>query len=487
MQSIARVTKLRRAGEKARSMRKPPTNELREPGPLLDLVPQISPQLRRPDHLAPIAEVLERALDESIEVCISVPPRHGKTTLLLHAIVWILMKDPTATILYASYAHGFAAKQVRKAMRLAERAGIKLGDTRRRDEWNTAEGGGVKACGVGGQITGEGFRVIFVDDPHKNRAEAESRQIRERVIEGFRDDIYTRQDPRGTSVFVVATRWHEHDLTGVLSRAEPANDADDAVEPFGLINLPAIRPSNDNAARIVALAPDLFSLERLVKLRSRVGEYGWASLYMGSPRPRGGALFTDAVLLERLDDSSSYRYSIGLDLARTARTRSDWNVATVFRLDLATNLIDVVEVVREQGVLTDKVREGEIDEGFARRLNALQARYPGARTVMYTGRDEENLLALLAEHATYPCEVEGIPAAADKWLRAQPYAAAWNEGRVRMLRTAPWASTFVAEHVGFTGLKGGRDDQVDAGAAGFDALADEGTGLAEAMRRVTIK
>lgn len=488
MESIARVTKLRRIGEKARAARSSRVNAPRRPVRLLKFVPATSPRLREPRHLAPVADAFERAMRGTVvEVCISVPPRHGKTTLLIHAIVWILVQDPRAQILYASYAHSFAAKQVRKAMAIAKRVGLQLGDTRRADEWNTAEGGFVKACGVGGQITGEGFTIIIVDDPHKNRAEAESAQIRERVIEGFRDDIYTRQDPRGTSVFVVHTRWHVHDLIGVLS-AEAANDNGDgdeaeAVEPFELINLPAI-VANDNGER-EALAPDLFTLRWLMRMKARLGEYSWASLFMGSPQPRSGALFkVGAVLVEKLRSEGAYRYAIGLDLARTARTRSDWNVAVVLRLNLEDHLVDVVEVLRAQGTLTDTVRSDVFDQGFASHLHALLQRYPGARAVMYTGRSEEQLLGLLAHHADYPCAVEGIPAPTEKYLRATPYASAWNEGRVRVLRNAPWTNKFVSEHMEFTGLKGGRDDQVDAAAAGFDALAEDSTSLLEAMEKV---
>lgn len=469
MESIARVTKIRRARDKVRAGRKPPSNARRDPGPLLALVPKLSPRLHAPDHLAPVADAFERSMTETVEVCVSVPPRHGKTTLVLHAIVWILLRNPRAQILYASYAHGFAAKQVRKARKIAEAAGVAFGETKRRDEWDTAEGGFVKACGVGGQITGEGFTHIIVDDPHKNRAEAESAVIRGRVIDGFRDDIYTRQDPSGTSVFVIHTRWHEHDLTGVLTK--PANDNaddDEAIPPFEHVNLQAIA-ANDNGEE-AALAPKLFPLERLKKLRVRVGPYGWASLYMGSPRPRSGALFTGAVLLEQLDDESSYRFAIGVDLSRTSRTRSDWNAAVVLRLDTATGLVDVVDVVRMQGTITDKVRDGDFEEGFARRLHALQQVYAGATTVMYTGRAEDNLLDLLASLKDYPCVVEGRLASSEKYDRAQAYAGAWNEGRVRVPKDARWTNAFVSEHISFTGEKGGRDDQVDAAAAAYDAL-----------------
>jgi phage terminase large subunit-like protein len=80
--------------------------------------------------------------------------------------------------------------------------------------------------------------------------------------------------------------------------------------------------------------------------------------------------------------------------------------------------------------------------------------------------------------------VEIISAKGDKYARAQPYAGAWNAGRV--LLPSPkfreeaddrgqdhlwqWADPYVSEHVNFTGQKHGEvDDQVDAGAAMHDA------------------
>lgn len=458
---LTRIQGIQRQQRKIRATRAPSTSRAHAGGGLLELVPRLSPHLHSPDHLAPIAAEIERSAVEPVEVCISVPPRHGKTTLVVHAIVWILLRDPTAKILYASFAHGFASKQVRRAMRLAQRAGIALGDMQRRDEWTTAEGGSVKAAGVGGQIVGEGFTHVFVDDPHKNRAEAESRIIREGVVEGFQDDIYTRQDPRGTSIFVVHTRWHERDLIGSLTQVT----SEDGPPPFRMVSLPAL----DGAGR--ALAPLLFTAERLLKLRARVGEYTWASLYQGSPRPRGGADFGDATTVDQLPPSMGSSWSIGVDIAHTARTRSDYNAAVVMRKDHATDITYVVEVVRLQGALTDKRADGAVEPGFARKLAALQARYPTARTVAYTGRDEELVLSLLSALRDHACHVEAWPSGAfDKRERAQPYAAAWRDRRVVLPQHAMWLSDFVLEHAAFTGLKGDQDDQVDAAAAAWDAL-----------------
>ena len=483
MSSIARVAKLKRLRARVREMQgawrvQTPV----DPGPLLDLMVRISPHLQPSVHMEAIAEQVERCLDEDIEMCFSMPPRHGKTTLLIHAIVWILLTEPTASILYVSYAHGFAATQVRAAMALAQAAGIQLGDIQRAGEWTTAAGGRVKAAGVGGQLAGEGFRVIFVDDPHKNRAEAESPLIRGKVFRGFLDDIYTRQDPKGTSVFVVHTRWHEDDLIGNLTTAK--SDAVGYAKPFAYTNIRAIEVDSDGEE--VALAPWLFSIDRLRKLRETSGPYGWESLYQGEPKPRSGRLFVDAQVIESLDapEHDGYRYAIGLDLARTRRTRADWHAAVVMRRSMRTGAIDVVEVEHVRCALVDHVvGRRVVEEGFVRRLHALQQRYPEAQTYMYTGRDEEALLALLAGQADYPCEVIATPAPADKWVRAQPYGAAWRKGTVRVPRHQRWTNGFVTEHVRFTGADGDKDDQVDAAAAAYDALANDGDNAFDEVMR----
>ena len=424
--------------------------------------------MHRPEHLAPLAEKLERALDETVEVCFSVPPRHGKTTLIVHAIVWLLLRDPTATILYVSYAHGFAEKQVRKAMRLAQIAGVRLGDVQRSDYWTTAAGGGVMAAGVDGQVTGEGFRVIFVDDPHKNRAEAESLIKREGVVVGFNDNIFTRQDPRGTSIFVVHTRWHERDLIGQLTNPEATDDPEDRAEPFEVVNLPALN------AKGLALAPKLFNTSKLRRIEKRLGPYSWASLYQGAPRPPGGALFTDVTLFEDGDATQlgGYTDAIGVDLTHTSKTRADHNALAVLRRYHMTGVVRVIDVRRRRGVLTDRKIGGAVDEGFARELAAVQRAHPGARTVQFTGGDEELVLLLLAQLRESACYVEALPSGSrDKWTRSQSYAAAYNDGRVQVRAGQAWTDGFVAEHAAFEGRPGDQDDQVDAATAAYEVLA----------------
>lgn len=472
LSAARRTVRFAAAARRLRPAEAPPDGH---PGPLLDFVPQLSPHLHAPDHLEPVARLIEaipaqhvRAWEDPdavspmpLEVCLSVPARHGKTTLIQHAIAWLLRVDPTLRILYVSYAFEFAKKQTARAQRLAITAGVQLGARRLADDWETTSGGGVKAAGVDGQITGEGFHVIFVDDPHKNLAEAYSERIRNAVIDGFWADIYTRQDPRGTNVVVVHTRWHERDMIGTLTR--PRADEEDGAKPWLYVNLPAL------GAHDTPLAPRLFSREKLQRLRARVGPHVWASIYQGSPRPQGGLLFAGAALLEHVPDDGVYRYAIGVDLARTAKTRSDHNAAAVLRRDTRTGQVVVVDIERRRCALTRKEREDGFDAGFVEVLHTLSVRYPGAPFVMYTGREESALLDLIAAQPR-GVRVQALPALVDKALRATPFAVAWNASVVSAPRYAPWSEAFVRELVAFTGEKGGEDDQVDAAAAAYDKL-----------------
>jgi predicted HicB family RNase H-like nuclease len=63
------------------------------------------------------------------------------------------------------------------------------------------------------------------------------------------------------------------------------------------------------------------------------------------------------------------------------------------------------------------------------------------------------------------------PATADKFIRSQAVAAAWNQGKVLVPAAAPWLDAFIAEVCNFTGVNDAQDDQVDALASGHAALA----------------
>lgn len=418
---------------------------------LLEFVPYASPRWVSPNHLAPIAEMFERILrGDVVRAVASTPPRHGKTELLLHGMAYLLADDPERQLSYIGYATTFAEDKSRKARGIAREVGVPISpEAWSRKNWRTGVAdGGVWATSITGPLTGQGFGVMIVDDPIRDRATAESATYRQHHYEWFNDTAFTRLEPGGSCI-VVQTRWHEDDLAGRLIK-----------DGWECVNLPALGDGTDpDRPEGSALWPERWPAERLLEIKAQLGEYGWASLYQGQPRPRGGALFQDVRFFERLPGGPR-RYAIGLDLAYTRRTHADYSVAVVL-CEIGGNFY-VLDVIREQVEAS----------AFAARLRGLMATYPGVTPTWYAGGTEQGVVSLLSGMGV---RVNALPARADKYVRAQPASAAWNEGRILLSEGAAWASNFVAEVASFTGVNDRHDDQVDALAAAFDSLDTSGT------------
>lgn len=404
--------------------KQPQVRPLTNPHTLLDFVPHAYHEFEPPHHLAPIAELIERAQREQVRAVVSTPPQHGKSRLVLAALVWLLAKDNRKRHAYITYAQQFARDQSFIARLAAEQTGLELA-AESLDRWRTSEGGGLMFTGVGGPLTGAAVDgLMIVDDPVKNRQEAESRLYRERTYDWFNSAALTRVHP-GASVVVVATRWHPEDLSGRL-----------IAQGWESINLPAI--SEDGTALWEAKRP----LAWLEQQRQQIGEYDWAALYMGSPRPKGGAVFQDAFYYDELP-ATGYREAWGVDWAYTASNRADYSVAIQGK------------AYGDTLYLTDMVRQQSELPAF---VASLKARGVKAVTSYMSGT-EKAIEQFLAREGV---KVTRLPATGDKFTRAQPAAAAWNTGRILLPKNASWLQPLLAEVLGFTGLGDKHDDITDA-------------------------
>jgi hypothetical protein len=153
---------------------------------------------------------------ETKRLMIFMPPRHSKSeTVTVHYSAWRLECDRKLNIILGSYNQKLANRFSRRIKRVAEGRMELSKERRAAEEWETEEGGGVRAVGVGAGVTGFGAGLIMIDDPVKNRAQAESETYRENTWDWFNDDIYTRLEPGG-AIILIQTRWHDDDLAGRL-------------------------------------------------------------------------------------------------------------------------------------------------------------------------------------------------------------------------------------------------------------------------------
>lgn len=398
--------------------------------------------------MGPLLDVLERAEREPVRAIVNVPPRHSKTETILHAIARRLARRPRDTIAYVAYGDRLSKTKSRLARSYALRARVKLRtDGHALDKWLTTDMGAAMFTSIGGALTGDGADLLIIDDPHKDRAEAESALHRDAVWEWYTGTAYSRVEPGG-SIIITHTRWHPEDLTG-RALAEHQH------ERWEHVRLPAVSDSGE------ALWPERWPLDALELKRKSIGEYDWASQYQGLPVARGGAVFRDVrFYAPHKPLPEGMRVSIGLDLAYTASTKADYSAAVV--LGESRGTIYVLDVDRGQVAVP----------AFAERVRQLQNRYPGAIATWHTSTTEQGLASLLTSMGVH---VRAELARADKFVRAQPVAAAWNAGSILVpggTDDAPplWVEPFVRELCSFTGLGDRHDDQVDAMASAYEPL-----------------
>lgn len=430
--------------------------------PLLEYIPKVTPWYQSPKHLAPVLVPLDSSRHARIDDCGSCPPRHGKTDGILHYITRALQEDPRDSIAYFTYNYTQAYRKSRDGLDIADRAGLRL-KQRSLDEWRTPEGGRVYWGGVRGTFTGVGVRLLIIDDPHKDRLEAESPTIRNHIWEWFTDTAYSRIEPGG-SCLVNMARWHTEDLVGKLTSKASERLMQERGVAFRHTNLPAIAVSDGHGRRAgEALWPERWPVAEL--RRKKWNDYTWSSLYQGNPVPRGGALFKNAysydrALLDKMIDG--FRWGMGLDFAYTKQSYSDYNVIVKGRRWGGRIYIT--------GVFHEQLRMPDF-------LPVVKRWYePGGMVVRaYIGGGAETFVGetIQAKLGAYPVEV--ISTTTDKYSRAQTTAEAWNEGRILVPSNeedSEWVTEFLEEVNTFTGLDDDHDDQVDALVGLHDGLME---------------
>lgn len=434
--------------------------------PFDEFIEHVSPHLPPPPHIEPvIAEVTRAAYEGRRKVCIDMPPRHAKTTTLLHGFAWWLDSYPADTCGYFTYGERQARSKSRIAFRLAVEAGVQLDpSTKDMSEWRTVEGGGMLAGGAGGALTGQGIQGLFViDDPYKNRQEADSIVIRERIWEWFNEVVMTRLE--GASVVVVHTRWHQDDLIGRLSQ----------MEEWDHVSLPAIAEENDVLGREEgdALWPDRFPILNLDATRRQIGDWSFAALYQGRPLPRGANVFQEPARFQLPQSQAEWNgflagkyIVIGVDPAASERTHADYSVATVLAADGLGPMANfwVLDVVRGQWSIPTLVGH----------LVQLQARWRAKLAVEAVSGFKA--VPQMLKHVNPNLSLIEIKPTTDKFQRAQGCAAAWNDGRVHIPAgsgAGSWVTPFLTELTSFTGVKDAHDDQVDSLCHAWNTLAEQ--------------
>lgn len=408
-------------------------------------------------HQKFIYRALQRVTDgECKRLMIFMPPRHTKTeTVTVRYSAYRLERNPKMNVILGSYNQHLANRFSRKVKRLAESRFPLSKERNAVEEWETAAGGGFRAVGVGGGITGFGGDLVMIDDPVKSREEAESEIFRNKCWDWFNDDLYTRLEP-GASMILTMTRWHEDDLAGRLLK-----EMEEGGEHWDVLCLPAIAEENDPMGRSVgkALCPERYDEEALARIRQR-GEYAFESLYQQHPTAKAGSFFKVG-MMDIVDAAPVKAKRVrGWD---KAATDGDGDYTAGVRIAKGDDGIYYVEdVVR--GQWDTAMRDRTIRQ--TAELDGTGVPQKGEQEPGAGGKESAQAFIRLLAGFT----VSTTPSTANKEIRADAFSSQVNAGNVRIVR-GDWNKAFIEELRQFP--QGKHDDQVDGASLAFNDLSKE--------------
>lgn len=418
------------------------------------------PGYRDAPHHRLIARHLEAVERGEIKrLMITMPPRHGKSMLASEFFpAWYLGRNPDHYVVTATYAQELADDFGRKVKNQIEDRtfqavfpGVGLADDSKSAkrfhidgalggyEHSTSQRGAFYAVGVGGPLTGRGAHLLLIDDPVKNREDADSEVIRKKTKDWYTSTAYTRLMPGGRIV-VIQTRWHEDDLSGWLLN-------DHQHEGWVCLNLPAI--SDDG----VALWPEQYDLSALEKIKLAIGPRDWSALYQQRPAPEEGDYFKAEWFrpVPKLPDPKTLRVYGGSDYAVTA-DGGDYTVHAVIGVD-PEDRIYILDLWRKQassdvwiGSFCDLVLAHK-PIGWAEETGQINAGVGPFLT-----REQRNRRAYVHR--------EQFPTRGDKAVRAQSIRGRAALAGIYYQQDAPWWPELRSELLSFPAGK--HDDQVDA-------------------------
>jgi predicted phage terminase large subunit-like protein len=285
---------------------------------------------------------LDVAEGKSPRLMLFMPPRHGKSELASRSFpAWHLGHYPEHEFIACSYASDLATDFSRKVRNLIRSPEYKVlfpkttlaEDSQRNDRWETTENGGYIAAGVGGPITGRGAHIMVIDDPVKNREEADSEASRRTIKNWYTSTAYSRLAPGG-GILIILTRWHDDDLAGWLLDLMQKDQGD----VWEVIQYPAEALVDERYRRAgEALHEARYPISRLQQIKKAIGDRDWWALYQQSPVAEDGDIFTREMFprygVTELPAFDEMNYYTAWDLAIGQREENDESFGVTVGID----------------------------------------------------------------------------------------------------------------------------------------------------------
>ena len=415
------------------------------------------------------------------------PPQHGKSLQVSSLFpAWYLGHYPDDPVILTAYgdllAHDFS-KDCRTVINHPEYQilfpGVKINPkTSAVNNWRLAapHRGQLRAAGIYGSITGKGARLLGIDDPIKNREEAESELFRNKAKEAYKSTLSTRLH-LDAIVLLSLTRWHEDDLAAWLLAQNLG---------FRYIRLPGIADCLDVTGKKYkrdllgrkkgeALWPERFPVKMLLEQKTLLGTYDYSALYDQRPTPMKGLLFEEGYfkVIPGNEIPKGLTWFRFWDLAITETTAGDYTASARGAIDQTTGrryFAGFIYGKWKWPVVRAKIKQVALAEQDIVALVGIEAAGTQGGMAQEMQFDKE-----LAGVGIVP-----IPVSQSKRVRSLPVVAAGEAGLL-YLEDGPLVRGWIDECLAFD--KGIHDDRVDV-LSGLCRMIGLGGGENVSLRRL---
>lgn len=396
-----------------------------------------------------------RAGENLDRVIVTTPPRHTKTLLFsTYGPAWWLGRNPDDYVISATYNDERATDVGRAVRNLIETRDHwatfgqrTAGDSRSFHKFALSNGRGEYfGVGRGGPITGRGGHLMLVDDPYKNRKEAESDAIRREIRDWWSSVVYTRLMP-GARIALIMTRWDQTDLGGWLLD-EYRDDG------WLVVNLPALALKDDplRRERGAALWADQYDVKALRRIKRSILPRDWQAMYQGKPTTESGGFFRKQWVGYRTQLPPNLKLYGASDYAVTDEG-GDYTEHGIFGISRNGYLYPVDWWSGQTS--SDEWIEAQLDMVQRWRGRGLTGWYGEGGVIQKAV--EPFLKRRMRERGLF-VNMRWLPSIHDKPTRARSFQAFMGLGRVRWPRTE-WAQEVITQLLAFP--NGTFDDKVD--------------------------
>lgn len=399
-----------------------------------------------------VQRFLEKKTGHPYDIMIlNVPPQSGKSMTVTATLPsWYLGKYQHGKVIEISYntdyARQFGRQNREKIKEFGEQVfGAKVA-SRPSGELEfelTNHVGGMISRGVDAGVTGRGCTLMIIDDPIKNRKEADSKTTRDRLWNEWTDSYRSRL-AAGAKVILIMTRWHQDDLAGRIIERE---------KNVEILNLPCEAEEKDPMGRKVGepLHPEIGKNAAWLKefkdsiIRSE-GMRTWEALYQGHPTIEEGNMvkrewwqFYDVLpdnCLEVMSIDATFKDSDRADFV-AIQVWAKSNDAKYYLVDRVKKRMDFVSTLTM--------------------IRYMRSQHPKVTGILV--EDKANGPAIMSILRKDIPGIVPVDPAGGKVARVNAVSPAIESGQVFLPRGYAWTQEFVEEFAAFPNAA--HDDEVD--------------------------